>query len=77
MSTTSDFFICIGDQIALDYGGIRNKDGQGFSVFGRVISGINIVKKIHAMPSNKSAGSEYVKGQMLDDPVIIEGIERL
>tara|TARA_B100000959_G_scaffold287474_1_gene372589 strand:- start:1754 stop:2410 length:657 start_codon:yes stop_codon:yes gene_type:complete len=76
-TATSDFFICIGNQIALDYGGIRNKDGQGFSAFGRVVSGMNIVKKIHAMPSNKSAGSEYVKGQMLDDPVIIEGIERL
>ena len=76
-TATSDFFICIGDQIALDYGGIRNKDGQGFSVFGRVISGIDIVKKIHAMPSNKSADNDYVKGQMIDNPVIIEGIERL
>lgn len=76
-TATSDFFICIGDQIALDYGGIRNKDGQGFSVFGRVVSGIDIVKKIHAMPSNKSADNDYVKGQMLDNPVIIEGIERL
>ena len=76
-TATSDFFICIGDQIALDYGGIRNKDGQGFSVFGRVVSGIDIVKKIHAMPSNKSADNDYVKGQMIDNPVIIEGIERL
>ena len=76
-TATSDFFICIGDQIALDYGGIRNKDGQGFSVFGRVVSGIDIVKKIHAMPSNKNADNDYVKGQMLDNPVIIEGIERL
>ena len=76
-TATSDFFICIGDQIALDYGGIRNKDGQGFSVFGRVVSGIDIVKNIHAMPSNKNADNDYVKGQMLDNPVIIEGIERL
>ena len=76
-TATSDFFICIGDQIALDYGGIRNKDGQGFSVFGRVVSGIDVVKKIHAMPSNKNADNDYVKGQMLDNPVIIEGIERL
>ena len=30
-----DFFICIGDQPALDYGGMRNPDGQGFAVFGQ------------------------------------------
>jgi len=76
-TATSDFFICIGDQIALDYGGIRNQDGQGFSAFGRVISGMDVVKKIHAMPSNKSADNDYVKGQMLDNPVVIERVERL
>jgi len=76
-TATSDFFICIGDQIALDFGGTRNKDGQGFSVFGRVISGMNIVKEIHAMPSNRKADNSYVKDQMLDNPVIIKRIERL
>jgi peptidyl-prolyl cis-trans isomerase A (cyclophilin A) len=35
-TATSDFFICIGDQPSLDYGGKRNPDGQGFAAFGRV-----------------------------------------
>jgi peptidyl-prolyl cis-trans isomerase A (cyclophilin A) len=33
--TGSDqFFICIGDQPELDFGGKRNTDGQGFAAFG-------------------------------------------
>jgi len=35
-TATSDFFICIGDQPSLDFGGGRNPDGQGFAAFGRV-----------------------------------------
>src|SRR5262245_39187674 len=38
-SATSDFFICIGDQPELDFGGKRNPDGQGFAAFGRVVNG--------------------------------------
>src|SRR5438874_345972 len=47
-SATSDFFICIGDQPELDFGGKRNPDGQGFAAFGRVVKGMDIVKKIQA-----------------------------
>ncbi len=46
-SATSDFFICIGDQPALDFGGQRNPDGQGFAAFGKVVKGMDIVKRIH------------------------------
>ena len=35
-TASSEFFICIGDQPALDFGAMRNPDGQGFAVFGRV-----------------------------------------
>ena len=38
----------IGDQPSLDFGGARNADGQGFAVFGRVVSGMDVVKKIQA-----------------------------
>ncbi len=47
----SDFFICIGDQPALDYGGARNADGQGFAVFGRVVRGMEVVRRIHQSPT--------------------------
>jgi peptidyl-prolyl cis-trans isomerase A (cyclophilin A) len=48
---TSEFFICIGDQPELDYGGKRNPDGQGFSAFGKVIDGMDVVRKIQKMHS--------------------------
>ncbi len=45
-TATADFFICIGDQPELDFGGKRNPDGQGFAAFGRVVKGMEIVLKI-------------------------------
>ena len=45
-TATSDFFICIGDQPALDFGGKRNPDGQGFAAFGTVTSGMDVVRRI-------------------------------
>jgi peptidyl-prolyl cis-trans isomerase A (cyclophilin A) len=66
-TATSDFFICIGDQPELDYGGRRNPDGQGFAAFGRVMLGMEIVRKIQAAPA---------KGQTLTPPVRILAIER-
>ena len=51
-TATSDFFICIGDQPELDFGGKRNPDGQGFAAFGRVTSGMDVVQKIQAAAAN-------------------------
>ncbi|WP_347531183.1 peptidylprolyl isomerase [Mucilaginibacter sp. CAU 1740] len=47
-SATSEFFICINDQSALDYGGARNPDRQGFAAFGKVTAGMDVVKKIQS-----------------------------
>lgn len=45
-TATSSFFICIGDQAQLDFGGFRNPDKQGFAAFGRVVRGMDVVRKI-------------------------------
>ena len=66
-TATSDFFLCIGDQPELDFGGKRNPDGQGFAAFGRVTKGLDIVKKLQAAPTD---------GQKLAPPVRILKIER-
>lgn len=50
-TASSEFFICVGDQPELDYGGMRNPDGQGFAAFGKVVSGMEVVKKIHQQPA--------------------------
>ncbi len=50
-SATSEFFFVINNQPALDFGGKRNPDGQGFAAFGHVIDGMNVVRAIQRMPS--------------------------
>lgn len=45
-TASSEFFICIGDQPQLDFGGMRNPDGQGFAAFGTVTEGEDVVLKI-------------------------------
>jgi peptidyl-prolyl cis-trans isomerase A (cyclophilin A) len=67
-TATSDFFICVGDQPSLDFGGKRNPDGQGFAAFGRVVKGMDVVRKIHAAPAD---------GQSLKPPVQILRAKRL
>lgn len=49
-TATGDFFICIGDQPELDFEGKRNPDGQGFAAFGRVVRGMDVVKRIQQSP---------------------------
>ena len=66
-SATSEFFICIGDQPELDFGGKRNPDRQGFAAFGKVIMGMDVVRQIHATNSS---------GQYLEKPVLITEIIR-
>jgi peptidyl-prolyl cis-trans isomerase A (cyclophilin A) len=66
-SATSEFFICVGDQPELDFGGRRNRDGQGFAAFGRVTKGMDVVRKIHSIAA---------PGQYLEKPVRIIEISR-
>ncbi|MGA8221660.1 MAG: peptidylprolyl isomerase [Candidatus Acidiferrales bacterium] len=61
-TATSDFFICVGDQPELDFGGRRNPDGQGFAAFGRVVRGMEVVRAIQMGPA---------AGQTLKPPVKI------
>lgn len=51
----SDFFICLDDQPSLDFGGMRFDDGQGAAAFGRVVSGMDVVRKIQQQPVEKQA----------------------
>jgi peptidyl-prolyl cis-trans isomerase A (cyclophilin A) len=72
-ATGAEFFICIGDQPALDLGGGRDPsgDGQGFAAFGRVTKGMETVRKIHQLKTGGSTSDPYLSGQMLDPPVRI------
>jgi peptidyl-prolyl cis-trans isomerase A (cyclophilin A) len=64
-SASTEFFICIGDQPELDFGGKRNPDGQGFAAFGEVVLGMEVVKVIQQLPDSL---------QYLTEPVIIQKV---
>jgi peptidyl-prolyl cis-trans isomerase A (cyclophilin A) len=67
-SAVASFFICVGDQPELDFGGRRNPDGQGFAAFGRVVEGMEVVERINASPA---------EGQSLAPPIGIRSVIRL
>ncbi|TAL95614.1 MAG: peptidyl-prolyl cis-trans isomerase [Paraburkholderia sp.] len=57
-SATAQFFINTVDNAGLDY---PNPDGNGYAVFGKVTSGMDVVKKIEAEPTT-------TRGPMSDVP---------
>ena len=67
----SEIFICIGAQPALDFGGRRNPDRQGFAAFGRVVRGMAVVRAIWRMDAGGASPDPYTAGQMLRHPVSI------
>ena len=67
-TASSEFFICVGDQPELDFGGRRNPDGQGFAAFGKVTRGMDVVRRIHQRPADS---------QSLAPPVSILDVARL
>ncbi|WP_312163279.1 peptidylprolyl isomerase [Phenylobacterium sp.] len=75
-SATSEFFITVGDNTSLDFGGARNPDGQGYAAFGRVTGGMDVVRRIQGQPSDAPTDVVYVKGQILERPVEILTIRR-
>jgi peptidyl-prolyl cis-trans isomerase A (cyclophilin A) len=74
-TATSEFFICVGAQPALDFGGVRNPDGKGFAAFGKVTKGMHIVKKVHQIRAALEVNDNYIKGQMLAKPLAILHIQ--
>ncbi|HKP25171.1 MAG TPA: peptidylprolyl isomerase [Dongiaceae bacterium] len=54
------FFICLRDEPALDFGGARHPDGQGFAAFGRIEEGFDVVQRIYA----RAEAQEYLKNTL-------------
>jgi peptidyl-prolyl cis-trans isomerase A (cyclophilin A) len=66
----ADFFILASDTPSYD-AGAPGGDADGFAVFGHVVEGMDVVKKILAAPTSPTLGEGVMKGQMLDPPVKI------
>lgn len=67
-TAAAEFFICIGPQPELDFGGRRNPDGQGFAAFGRVVAGMDVVRAIHA----KGESAQFIR-----QPIAVQRVRRL
>jgi peptidyl-prolyl cis-trans isomerase A (cyclophilin A) len=67
-TANTEFFICIGDQPGFDFNGENNPDKQGYAAFGRVVKGMDIVRRIYNMPEDD---------QRFEPPVSIYSIKKL
>jgi peptidyl-prolyl cis-trans isomerase A (cyclophilin A) len=63
--TYGGFCVCIGDQPDLDHGGRRFADGQGAAAFGRVRTGMAIVRRIFQTATER---------EFVTDPVAIHRV---
>jgi cyclophilin family peptidyl-prolyl cis-trans isomerase len=64
-SATSQFFISVKDNPALDFG--ISRDGWGYAVFGEVLSGMEVVDQIVAVPTSTRGPHQNVPIKTGDD----------
>ena len=64
-SATAQFFINVSNNGFLDYPG---QDGHGYTVFGKVVDGMDVVNKIVAMPT----GNQGMHQNVPRTPILIE-----
>lgn len=76
-TATSDFFICVGDMTYMDADPRQPGDNLGFATFGKVVEGMDTVRKILAAPTSPTAGEGVMKGEMLAKPVKIVTARRV
>ena len=70
-TATANFSICVGDQTYLDADPKDPKGNPGYAAFGKVVEGMDVVKKILAEPRDPDKGAGVMKGEMLKKPVPI------
>ena len=73
-TATADITIMIGDMTYLDAG---KADPDGYAVFGRVVEGMETVRRIHAAPTSPTEGEGSMRGQMLSPRIRILSARRM
>jgi peptidyl-prolyl cis-trans isomerase A (cyclophilin A) len=71
-----DFFIMMGATPYMDADPSRAVEREGYAAFGKVVEGMDILRKIQASPTSPTKGAGMMKGQMLDPPVRILSVRR-
>ena len=69
-SATAQFFINVKDNDFLNHSG-KNMQGWGYTVFGKIVDGSDVLDKIRAVPTGSRGGHQDVP----TDDVIIESVE--
>ncbi|MFS0736065.1 peptidylprolyl isomerase [Sphingomonas sp. 1P06PA] len=70
-SATMDFFITLGAIPSMDADPKLPGDNQGFAAFGRVVEGMETVRRILDAQTSPTEGEGVMRGQMLAAPVKI------
>lgn len=76
-SARGDFTIMVGDMRGLDADPKAGGDNLGFAAFGRVVEGLDVVKKIQKSPKSATLGEGVMKGEMLEPKIRILTARRL
>ena len=77
-SARADFTIMVGPQLYLDAGpNSASGDGLGYAVFGRVVEGMDVARRILAAPTSPTEGEGMLRGQMLSPRIRIVTARRL
>ena len=72
-TAAGDFFIIVGDLNTLD----ANEKDPGYAVFGKVVAGMDVVRKVLAAPVSATEGAGAMKGQMISAPIVITSAKRV
>jgi peptidyl-prolyl cis-trans isomerase A (cyclophilin A) len=71
-TAAGDFFVVVGDLKSMD----AHDNEPGFAVFGRVIEGMDVIRRILASPTSPTEGVGVMKGQMLAPTIRIASARR-
>jgi peptidyl-prolyl cis-trans isomerase A (cyclophilin A) len=71
-----DFFIMMGATPYMDSDPSRAVEREGYAAFGKVVDGMEILRKIQASPTSPTKGVGVMKGQMLEPPIRILTVRR-
>lgn len=72
-TAAGDFFITVGNLTSMD----ATADSPGFAAFGRVLEGMDVVRRILTAPTSPTLGEGVMKGQMLAPVIKITAARRV
>ena len=76
-SAQADFFIAVGAHPGYDSNPAAQGDNLGFAVFGRVVEGMDVVRRILEAPTSPTQGEGAMRGQMLEPQIRIVTARRV